>query len=81
MVLLAGTPAYIGSMSLICSLTLVSFLHQPITSQHSPVLIDFSVWWVEVTLQIKGKSPAGTNCWYSAHAAVGGDLVEYSETM
>ena len=32
-------------------------------------------------MQIKGESPAGTTCWYSAHAAVGGNLVESSEMM
>ena len=30
-------------------------------------------------MQIKEKSPAGTSCWYSAHAAVGRNLVESSE--
>ena len=45
------------------------------------MLIGFLAWWVELRVQIKGGSPAGTTCWYSAHAAVGGNLVESSEMM
>ena len=43
------------------------------------MLIGFSAQWVELKVQIKEKSPAGTTCWYSAHADVGRNLVEYSE--
>ena len=72
MVFLAGTPAYIGAMTFdLLADPWSVFLHQPITIQHSLSLIDFWVWWAEPTLQFKGKSPAGTNCWYSAHAAAG----------
>ena len=79
MVVLAGTAAYIGSETQSSCRTLASFLHQPITIQYSLMMIDFSVQWVEPRVQIKGKSPAGTTCWYSAHAAAGRNLVESSE--
>ena len=61
MLVLAGTAAYIGSMTLIClPPPLVNFLQQPITIQHSLMLIGFSARWVELRVQIKGESPAGT---------------------
>ena len=45
------------------------------------MLISFLAQWVELRVQIKEKSPAGTTCWYSACAAAGRNLVEYSEMM
>ena len=45
------------------------------------MLIGFSALWVELRVQIKGESPAGTSCWYSACAAVGRNLVESCEMM
>ena len=40
------------------------------------MLISFSALWVELRGQIKGESPAGTSCWYSACAAAERNLVE-----
>ena len=79
MLVLAGTAAYIGSITQSACCPLANFLHQPITIQHSLMLISFSAWWVALKVQIKEKSPAGTTCWYSTCAAVGRNLVEYSE--
>ena len=81
MVFLVGTAAYIGSKTQSACRALANFLHQPITIQYSLTMIDFLARWVELRVQIKGKSPAGTTCWYSAHAAVGRNLVESSEMM
>ena len=79
-VFLVGTAAYIGSITQSACCPLANFLHQPITIQYSLTLISFSARWVELRVQIKEKSPVGTTCWYSAHAAVGRNLVESSET-
>ena len=79
MVFLVGTAAYIGSKTQSACHALANFLHQPITIQYSLTMIDFSAWWVELRVQIKGKSPAGTTCWYSACAAAERNLVESSE--
>ena len=59
----------------------LNFLQQPITIQYSPSMIDFLCTGVQLRVQIKGKSPAGTSCWYSAHAAARRNLVESSEMM
>ena len=79
MVFLVGTAAYIGSKTRSACRTLANFLRQPITIQYSLMMIDFSAQWVELRVQIKGKSPAGTTCWYSACAAAERNLVEFSE--
>ena len=71
MVFLVGTAAYIGSITRSACHPLANFLHQPITIQYSLMLINFSAWWVQLRVQIKEKSPAGTTCWYSTCAAVG----------
>ena len=81
MVFLVETAAYIGPETRSAHCTLANFLHQPITIQYSLSMIDFSAWWVELRVQIKGKSPAGTTCWYSVHAAAKRNLVESSEMM
>ena len=81
MVVLVGTAAYIGTKNQSACRALANFLHQPITIPYSLMMIDFSVRWVDLRVQIKGKSPAGTTCWYSAHAAAGRNLVESSEMM
>ena len=81
MVFLVGTAAYIGSKTQSACHALANFLHEPIIIQHSLTMIDFSARWVELRVQIKGKSPTGTTCWYPACAAAGRNLVESSEMM
>ena len=81
MVWLVGTAAYIGSMTLI---------HEPhpgwffTLTNHHPAFTNADQFLGTVG-GAKGadqrESPAGTSCWYSAHAAVGETLVESSEMM
>ena len=79
MVFLVGTPDYKGLDPLMCYHCTVQFFTP---ANHHPAFTNAD-WFlgivVELRVQIKGESPAGTTCWYSACAAAGGNLVESSE--